>query len=287
VLSLVTVAAYEGSHDWGDLFSLFVFGTAGWIMKRLAWPRPPLVVGLVVGATFERYLYISNSAFGIAWLVRPTVIAIFALVVWALYRPLAAITTGVIAELRQLGSHRLRISASAVFTAAIMLFIMAAIVLSAGWPAAAKPVPLTACGIALTAAVLNLVNELFGAGEKLPGNVDGGVVTQGRVSPAHKGFDKDLDMPATAVRREAMIYFLWLAGLLALVAVIGFIPAIAVFIFAWMHLGFGERRVHAAVCGVVTALLCWGLFHKLIAVAWPQSLLGDLFPALRDALGFI
>jgi len=33
--------------------------------------------------------------------------------------------------------------------------------------------------------------------------------------------------------------------------------------------------------------LCWGLFHKLLAVAWPQSLLGDTFPALRASLGFI
>jgi putative tricarboxylic transport membrane protein len=287
VLSLVTVAAYEGSHDWGDLFSLFVFGAAGWIMKRLAWPRPPMVVGLVVGATFERYLYISTSAFGIAWLARPAVIAIFALVTWALYRPLAGIAADVIAELRQIGSHRWRISASAAFTAAIMLFIMAAIALSADWPAAAKPVPLTACGIALTAAVLNLVNELFGAGEKLRGNVDGGIAKEGPVSPAHKGLEKDLGMAATAVRREALMFFLWLASLLALVAVTGFIPAIALFIFAWMHVGFGERPARAAVCGVVTALLCWGLFHKLIAVAWPQSLLGDLFPALRDALGFI
>jgi hypothetical protein len=38
---------------------------------------------------------------------------------------------------------------------------------------------------------------------------------------------------------------------------------------------------------VATTLLCWGLFHKLLAVAWPQSLLGDVFPALRATLGFI
>src|SRR6202047_1705523 len=35
VLSLVFVAAYEGSHDWGDLYSVMIFGVVGWIMKRL------------------------------------------------------------------------------------------------------------------------------------------------------------------------------------------------------------------------------------------------------------
>jgi NADH:ubiquinone oxidoreductase subunit 6 (subunit J) len=89
------------------------------------------------------------------------------------------------------------------------------------------------------------------------------------------------------VRHQAAVYFLWLAGLLGLVAIIGFIPAIALFIFAYMRLGFGEAPTRAAVCGMVTALLCWALFHQLLAVAWPQSLLGDVFPTLRAALGFV
>jgi TctA family transporter len=283
VLSLVAVAAYEGTHDWGDLYSLFVFGVAGWIMKRLAWPRPPLVVGLVIGAIFERYLYISTSLYGLGWVQRPAVVAILALVAWALYRPLSEIVRDVIAELRQIGAHPLRISASAAFTVAIILFIIAAIALAVDWPAAAKPVPLTACGMALTAAVLNLVNELFGRDKAVGGNVDGGVATGGPGPLA----GKDPGMDADTVRRQALAYFLWLAGLLALVAVTGFIPAIALFIFAYMHLGFGERPAHAAICGAITALMCWGLFHKLLAVAWPQSMLGDVFPALRAALGFI
>jgi hypothetical protein len=298
VLSLVTVAAYEGSHDWGDLFSLFIFGVAGWIMKRLGWPRPPLVVGLVIGAIFERYLYISTSLYGVGWLWHPSftidvfgisipisvVLIVLVLVAWALYRPLSEIVRSIVSELRYVGSHPFRISASAAFTVAIIVVILAAIALTAGWPAAAKPVPLTACGIALTAAVLNLVNELFGAAQNPGGNVDGGVAAGAASS---KDRDKDFGASAATIRRQAAVYFLWLAGLMALVAVTGFIPAIAIFIFAYMHMGFGERPAPAAAYGAVTALLCWGLFHKLLAVAWPQSLLGDIFPALRATLGFI
>jgi putative tricarboxylic transport membrane protein len=283
VLSLVFVAAYEGSHDWGDLYSLMVFGVVGWIMKRLAWPRPPLVVGLVIGAIFERYLYISTSLYGLAWLTRPVVLVILALVAWALYRPLSEIVRSVIAELRQLGSHPFRISASAAFTMAIILFIIVAIALSTDWPAAAKPVPLTACGMALTAAALNLVNELFGKEPATRGNVDGGVAA-GSHGPIA---DKNFGMSGARVRAQAVAYFGWLAGLLALVAVVGFIPAIAIFIVAYMHLGFKESLTSAIAYAAITALLCWGLFHKLLAVAWPQSLLGDIFPPLRAMLGFI
>ena len=70
VLSLVFVAGYEGSHDWGDLYSVMIFGVVGWIMKRLGWPRPPMVLGIVIGGIFERYLYISTSLYGIGWLWR-------------------------------------------------------------------------------------------------------------------------------------------------------------------------------------------------------------------------
>ena len=288
VLSLVFVAAYEGTHDWGDLYSVMIFGVVGWIMKRLAWPRPPLVVGLVIGGIFERYLYISTSLYGIGWLWRPVVIAILFFVAWALYRPLSEIVVSVVTELRQIGKHRLRISASAAFTLAIILFILGAVYLSSDWPAAAKPVPLTACFMALTAATLNLINEVFGMEKVGAGNVDGGVALgPGAGGPSRSGADKDYGMSGAAIRREATIYFAWLAGLLVLVALVGFIPAIAIFIFVYMHFGFKEPALHAAGYAAATTLLCWGLFHQLLAVAWPQSYLGDFFPTLRSSLGFI
>jgi hypothetical protein len=260
-----------------------IFGLVGWIMKRLAWPRPPLVVGLVIGGIFERYLYISTSLYGIGWMWRPVVIAVLCFVAWALYRPLSEIVRNIVAELRQIGSHPVRFSASAAFTVAVMLFIGIAIALSFGWPAAAKPVPLTACFMALTAATLNLVNELFGQERIVRGNVDGGVAIGGHAATA----DKDYGMSGATIRRMAAIYFAWLAGLMVLVAIVGFIPGIAIFIFAYMHLGFREPPLGSALYAAATALLCWGLFHKLLAVAWPQSLLGDFFPAWRAALGFI
>ena len=90
VLSLVFVAAFQGSHDWGDLFTLFTFGLLGWFMKSLDWPRPPMVLGLVIGGIFERYLFISTQLYGMGWLFRPVVLAIFVLVAWSLYRPFSS-----------------------------------------------------------------------------------------------------------------------------------------------------------------------------------------------------
>ena len=49
VLSIVYIGAFEASRSWGDLFALLLFGVFGWLMKQFKWPRPPLVLGLVLG----------------------------------------------------------------------------------------------------------------------------------------------------------------------------------------------------------------------------------------------
>ena len=181
-----------------------------------------------------------------------------------------------------MGTHRIRFNAQVAFTLSLIVVIVVAIVLSLDWPAAAKPVPMTACYMALTAAGLNLINELFGQ-EKTAAAFDGGV--DGGVHVA--GGDTNFGMTSAQVRRQATLYFGWLAVFMVLVALVGFLPAIAIFVFAYMCFGFGEPPVSCALYAAGTTLLCWGLFDRLLAVAWPHSLLGDLFPALRSAVGFI
>src|SRR5260370_8372373 len=124
------------------------------------------------------------------------------------------------AERRQMGPHPLRISASAAFTVAVILFIVAAIVLSTDWPAVAKPVPLTACGMALTAAALNLVNELFGKEQAVRGNVDGGVATGGHGAIPAKNFGTS----GARVPRPPPRYFPWPSRLFGLAAILRFLP---------------------------------------------------------------
>src|SRR4051812_12919812 len=77
ILSLLFIGAYQGSRNWGDLYALLIFGLIGWTMKQLKWPRPPLILGLVLGHLIERYLFISVTRYGMDWIERPFVIALF------------------------------------------------------------------------------------------------------------------------------------------------------------------------------------------------------------------
>jgi putative tricarboxylic transport membrane protein len=279
IIALVFVAAFEGEHDWGDLYALVFFGVIGWIMKRLGWPRPPMVLGIVVGAIFERYLFISTQLYGWGWLWRPAVLAILACVVWALYRPLSQIAVTLIGQWREVGGRKPRFGAAPAFSLAVIVLIVAAIASSAGWPHDAKIVPLTACGMALVAAVLNLVNELFGREQVVDAHADATVPVRAAV--------EDLGIAPDLLRRRATLFFVWMALFIAAVWLIGFIPAIAVFVFAYMAFGFGEPRLPSLGYAAATTLLCWVVFHWALGVAWPQSLLGDLLPDLRASTGLI
>ena len=262
VLAFVFVAAFQGSHDWGDLYILLLFGIIGWFMKDFGWPRPPLVLGLVIGSLFERYLFISTELYGLGWVLRPVVLVILAIVAWCLYRPLSKLALDVIAQLRTVGVRRFRLTPPAAFTLTIIALIVAAIISALDWPTPAKLVPLTACVIALVTTTLNLVYEVLGP------------------EPAAT------KRPLGATSR-VIAYFAWLVLLLALIALIGFIPAIGVFIFSYMRWGFRESWIGSLGYAAATSLVCWLVFDLALHAAWPHSWLGDLLPSLSAGSGLI
>src|SRR5262249_30206961 len=49
VLAMIYVGASEASRSGGDLYLRLAFGVIGWTMKQLKWPRPPLILGAVLG----------------------------------------------------------------------------------------------------------------------------------------------------------------------------------------------------------------------------------------------
>ena len=81
VMVVVFLAAFQASANMGDLITLLIIGGLGWIMKRSGWPRPPLLLGFLLGTLIERYAVISVKAYGFGWMTRPLVIAIILITV--------------------------------------------------------------------------------------------------------------------------------------------------------------------------------------------------------------
>src|SRR3954454_15859202 len=87
VLSIVYIGAFEASRSWGDLFALLIFGVFGWVINKFKWPRPPLVLALVLGDSIERYMFISIERYSFSWLARPVVVVLLAMAIIGLVRP--------------------------------------------------------------------------------------------------------------------------------------------------------------------------------------------------------
>ncbi len=85
VLMLITYGVWQATHDWGDLVVLTMIGCLGWTMKRLGWPRPPLLIGFVLGGLADKYLWLSVQVFGVTWFWRPWVLGIFAAAILSLW----------------------------------------------------------------------------------------------------------------------------------------------------------------------------------------------------------
>ena len=79
LLVVMTLAAYQSTRHWGDIIVFLGVGLLGWLMKKAAWPRAPLLIGFVLSLVTERYLHLSISRYGAEWLLFPGVIAIAAL----------------------------------------------------------------------------------------------------------------------------------------------------------------------------------------------------------------
>src|SRR5688572_4827582 len=88
ILLLIYLGAFAENNAFGDVVVMLVFGALGWVMVQTAWPRPPLILGLVLGKLAEQNLFLTIDNYGMDWLGFPSVVALFALMVLGTFYPL-------------------------------------------------------------------------------------------------------------------------------------------------------------------------------------------------------
>jgi TctA family transporter len=88
IILLIYVGSFAEKNALMDLSTVFIFGMLGIAMHYLDWPRPPLVLGLVLGSLGEGYLFLSVQRYGWEMFARPMVVAIVVLMLAAICFPL-------------------------------------------------------------------------------------------------------------------------------------------------------------------------------------------------------
>jgi putative tricarboxylic transport membrane protein len=81
ILLLTFIGGYTASNHIGDLIVTLLAGGLGYLMVRYGYPRPPFILGFILGHLAETYFYISTTRYGVDWLTRPKVMVIILLAV--------------------------------------------------------------------------------------------------------------------------------------------------------------------------------------------------------------
>lgn len=91
ILILATVGAYAYRGSMGDVVTAYAFALFGYALKRLEWPRAPLLIALVLGGLFESNLQLTMrlQALGrVDLLARPILLVLLLMILWSLAYPL-------------------------------------------------------------------------------------------------------------------------------------------------------------------------------------------------------
>jgi len=282
VLSITFIGAFQATRQWGDLVALLGFGLLGWVMKRVDWPRPPLLLGLVLGGLLERYMFISFQRYGTDWLSRPIVIGVFAITLYSLLKP---IVTNFVQRRRKttnplvFGFKPNSVGPESWFNILAIVFFLTCIVGSWQWDLGAKLVPQVVGWIGLGLSGLQLAWTFFVTYSPTPKSSIGGENLETQTI----GADSDLGaLPPDETKRRAVRYFGWCFFIFLAATLVGLLPAMLIFLIGYLRFEAKESWVTTLTVGVSVWMISYLLFHQLLRVPWPAAYLGDLLPGLRS-----
>src|SRR5215467_6772927 len=168
------------------------------------------------------------------------------------------------------------------FTMFMIALIGAAVVASLRWDFSAKIVPLVVGTVALCAAALSLFNEMC---RKPAAPAAEGLAEHAQHEVGEKiHMDLTSDtahLPVREIVMRAGLFFGYLIGFMAVMAAIGLIPTVGVFVVFFMRYEAKERWSLVIPYAVVLVLFIWLAFDYFMAVPWPPTLIGQWFPMLK------
>jgi hypothetical protein len=88
-------------------------------------------------------------------------------------------------------------------------------------------------------------------------------------------------LPLRKVVLRAAGFFGWFLAFMSSMAFMGLIPTIPVFIVAYMRFENREPWKLVLAQAIGLTLFIYIVFHRLLAIPWPETVLGRAYPALK------
>ena len=273
IISIMMVGAYQASADWGDLFTLLIFGVVGWTMKHLKWPRPPLILGFVLGGIVEDYMRISYQIYEWAWILKPVCAVMLILAALSLLQPLFTRIFIKKEKVEFFAFSGPQVRLIDLFPIALLALLGWALISSFGWDEDSQGAPQVIVLITLAITAITLANAIFRRG--LAGYSEGSALD----------LSSDLGgLSRGSYNLRVLEFFAWLSGFMFAWWVGGILLASTLFVIGYMRIRGSESVVMTTAYVLVIGCLIYFVFDQGFHIAWPESLVRALFPELRGVI---
>jgi putative tricarboxylic transport membrane protein len=271
ILVLIYLGAFAEKNAFEDMVIVLFFGALGWIMEKLEWPRPPVLLGLVLGPLAENRLFLSTDNYGLAWMHRPGVIGIFLLTLVGIFYPIikerreAKEKAAAGNATSQIGGETpaggIRFGPAVWFTLVTILLLALALWQSRNFGFRAGLFPWVIGIPTLILAFAQLGRDLYGKKKKK--------VAEYQEAPGE-------EVTPQETRQRTLSIIIWTVAFFLVIWILGFSYAVPITILAYLIIAAKEKWPIVVGVTFFTWLFYWGLFEKLLNVPFPEGLLISL-----------
>ncbi|HSG64122.1 MAG TPA: tripartite tricarboxylate transporter permease [Gammaproteobacteria bacterium] len=263
VMTVLLMGAWIATNSIGDWWVALAMGTIGYVMKQGGWPRPPLILALVLGVLMEDNYQLSTQIYGeYAWLYsRPVVVVIEALIVLTVVLALRGVIKPKPKESSEAGEGAaINPLISLPVTAGLAALFFLAYTLTGDFAQRATaqfPHAILVVGIPLV--LLVLVQDVRASLRA--------VAAAGGFGPAWSTAVKKAELAASAV------FLGFLLATFGLSYLAGQLVALPVFVALYLLLWGAYRWPLAFGYALGAALVVWGFYGQLMGLLLHESLL--------------
>jgi TctA family transporter len=264
VLVVLFMGAWIATNSIGDWWTCLAMGVLGYWMKQGGWPRPPLILALVLGGLMENNFQLSTQIYsGYEWLYnRPMVVVIEVLILATIVAAVRGLikpkSIGSSAEAGEGAAQNPMVS----FPLAVGLgglFLLAAWATAGFRQAATAQFPYAILLVALPLTLLAILQDGW-ASVKV-------VRASGSLGRALGSGVRKADLPGSAL---FVGYLLVMFGLTYLV---GQYVALAIFVAVYLSTWGAYRWPMSVGYAVVAAVAAWAFYAQLMGLLLHESLL--------------
>lgn len=271
ILLLIYLGAFAEKNASEDMMVVLFFGALGWVMEKLEWPRPPLLLGLVLGPLAENRLFLSTDNYGVAWLWRPGVMIIIAVTLAGVLYPAIKDRLerrkgkGVPVEPSEVSPAKkrlVRFGSETLYSLFLVVLLAGALWQSRNFGLRAGLFPWVIGYPVAALAIAELGLDLLGKGRK------SGLRSFAEAGP---------DVPMSLIYRRTASICSWTIGFLVAIWLLGFSLAVPVTMILYLKVA-KEKWPLTLTLAAVAWLVFYGLFDYVLHVPFPD---GQLFLWLK------